>query len=107
LRACSNPRRVTSVINSWLQVAFLSLYPATSFSTQGGKSMSFDELLPALRELNRADKFRAMQFLVVELAKEEGAFLNADSDYPVWSPYNAFDAADTLLDALKLENKHA
>ncbi len=69
--------------------------------------MSFNELLPTLKELNRADKLRVMQFLLLEIAKEEGALLNAGSNYPVWSPYNAFEAASSLLEALGKENKHA
>jgi len=68
--------------------------------------MSFDELLPTLKELNRVDKLRAMQFLVIELAREEGVLLNAGAAYPIWSPFNAFDAANALLDALKAENKN-
>ena len=65
--------------------------------------MSVKELLPALRELNRADKLRVMQFLVLELAKEEDTLLTAGVDYQVWSPHNAFDAANTLLEALKAD----
>jgi hypothetical protein len=62
--------------------------------------MSLTELLPVLRSLDRADKLRAMQFLVQELAKEEGALLTRQAEYAVWSPHNAFDAADTLLGVL-------
>ena len=63
--------------------------------------MELTELLPTLRELNRIDKLRLMQFLVSELAKEENALLNVGEAYPIWSPYNSFEAASTLLDALK------
>jgi hypothetical protein len=38
--------------------------------------------------------------MMIELAKEEGVLLKPDSAYPVWSPYQVFEAADTLLDAL-------
>ena len=41
-----------------------------------------------------------MQFLVQELAREEGALLAADTEYPIWSPYDSFEAADALLHAL-------
>jgi len=45
-----------------------------------------------------------MQFLVFELAREEGvALLQPGEDYPMWTPYDAFDAASTLLNALKEE----
>lgn len=69
--------------------------------------MSYNELLPTLKELNRADKLRVMQFLLLELAREEGTLLNAGSSYPIWSPYDAVEAASSLLEALKTEDKHA
>ncbi len=68
----------------------------------GGVVLSLNELAPILRDLDRGDKLRVMQFLIQELAREEGALLGADS-YPVWSPYNSFQAADVLLEALKTE----
>jgi hypothetical protein len=63
--------------------------------------MSLDELMPSLRDLNRADKFRAMQLLVNELAREEETLLKAGAQYPVWSPYNSYEGADVLLNALR------
>lgn len=63
--------------------------------------MPLTELLPILQQLPRADKLRLVQFLVSELAKEEGVpLLSSDGSYAVWTPYNAFSAADTLLKAL-------
>jgi len=65
-------------------------------------SMSLTELFPAIKMLPRADKLRLMQFLVINLAQEEGIpLLSADAEYPIWTPLNAFDAADTLLPVLK------
>jgi hypothetical protein len=62
------------------------------------------ELLPKIQALPRADKLRLMQFLVSELAREEGiTLLQPNEDYPIWTPYDAFDAATTLLNALKEE----
>jgi hypothetical protein len=62
------------------------------------------ELLSKVQALPRADKLRLMQFLVFEFAREEGiTLLQPDEDYPIWTPYDAFDAADTLLNALKEE----
>lgn len=62
------------------------------------------ELLPKVQVLSRADKLRLMQFLVFELAREEGvALLRPDQDYPIWTPYDAFEAAETLLNALERE----
>ena len=65
--------------------------------------MTIEELLPTLHELSRADKLRAMQFLVQELAQEEEVVLNPNATYAMWTPYNAFEAADTLLKILQAE----
>ena len=64
--------------------------------------MSLAELLPALHNLPRADKFRAVQFLTAEQAQAEGS-LTADAEYPIWSPYDAHDAASTLQQFLRDE----
>ncbi len=62
------------------------------------------ELLPQVQTLPKADKLRLLQFLVSELAREEGvSLLQSDENYPIWTPYNAFDAAATLLNALQEE----
>lgn len=68
--------------------------------------MSFIELVPVVKELERADKFRLMQFLVLELAYEEGMpLLTADAEYPIYTPLNAFEAGDTLLNLLAQHNQ--
>jgi hypothetical protein len=62
------------------------------------------EVLPALRVLSRADKLRAVQYLVSELVREEETdLLTPDMRYPVWSPYDAHEAANTLLNALEAD----
>jgi hypothetical protein len=62
------------------------------------------ELLPSLKALPRADKLRAMQYLVSELAREEQVtLLEPDVAYPIWTPYDAFDAAAALIEFLKEE----
>jgi hypothetical protein len=68
--------------------------------------MSFIELVPAVKELERVDKFRLMQFLVLELAREEGMpLLTADAEYPIYTPLNAFEAGDALLNLLEQHNQ--
>ena len=57
-----------------------------------------------LSHLDRADKLRVMQFLVIELAKAEGSLLDQNVKYPIWSPYNSYQAADTLLNLLNNDN---
>lgn len=51
--------------------------------------------------MDHAGKLRAMQFLVADLAHEEGALLPPGTLYEVWSPYDAPAAADALLKMLK------
>lgn len=64
--------------------------------------MSLAELIPVLQALPHADKLRLLQFLAFDLAQEEGvSFLDPNITYPIWTPYNAFEAADTLLQALE------
>jgi hypothetical protein len=62
--------------------------------------MKLADLIPALHELPRADKFRAVQFLTAELAQGEGGLLPG-AEYPMWSPYEAHDAAATLTQYLR------
>ena len=62
------------------------------------------ELWPKLKDLSRIEKLRVMHFLVIELAGEENPELfKSGASYPVWSPLEAFDAADTLTNVLKEE----
>ena len=64
--------------------------------------MTVVELYPKVKMLPRADKLRLMQFLVIDLAQEDGIpLLAADAEYPVWTPINAFEAADTLFQMLQ------
>ena len=62
--------------------------------------MSVTELIPEVQHLSRADKFRLMQFLVVELAAAENALIEPNTEYPIWSPYDAFEAAEKMLTKL-------
>jgi hypothetical protein len=63
-------------------------------------STELTQLFPSLRELKRAEKLYVIQFLVSELAQEETPLLQSGVAYPVWSPYDAFDAAAIMLNAL-------
>ncbi len=59
------------------------------------------ELISTLRELSRSDKFYIMQLLISELAQQEADLIKPNQAYPVWSPYSADEAADTMLKALQ------
>jgi hypothetical protein len=63
--------------------------------------MSIAELLPKLQALPRAEKLQLMQFLIIELAREEGIpLVEEGTAYPIWSPYEAYDAAAVMLKTL-------
>jgi hypothetical protein len=67
--------------------------------------MSMTELYSVVQALPRGEKLRLVQLLVAELARDEGiCVLQEGAQYPVWTPYQAFDAAQALLEALKGES---
>jgi hypothetical protein len=59
------------------------------------------DFLNTLQELNRADKLYVMQVLISELAQQESDLIKAGQSYPIWSPYDAFEAANTMLKVLQ------
>lgn len=63
--------------------------------------MVSSELISTLRQLNRADKFYIMQVLISELAQQETELIKPDQYYPVWSPYDAVEAANTMSNVLQ------
>ena len=66
--------------------------------------MSLTELLPSIHALSRSDKVRLVQELIAELAQEEGL---TEGEYPVRSPYDAHEAAATLLQLLEQDKAEA
>jgi len=61
------------------------------------------ELLNTLQSLNRVDKLYVIQVLVSELAQQECDLIKQEQSYPIWSPYDAFEAANTMLEALQAD----
>ncbi len=72
--------------------------------------MLSEQLLQDLRQLDRTEKFRVAQILVSELAQEKTpveALLRPGSEFEIWSPFDAYEAAETLqamLDEHKREH---
>jgi hypothetical protein len=58
--------------------------------------MVTESLFSSLKQLDKAEKLRVMQFLLVELAQDEGVSLVPDQDYPIWTPLEAYGAADVM-----------
>jgi hypothetical protein len=63
--------------------------------------MVSSDLISTLKGLSRSDKFYIMQFLISELAQQETELIKPEQAYPVWSPYGADEAADTMLKVLQ------
>lgn len=63
--------------------------------------MNATKLLPLLKELNRAEKLYVMQVLVSELAQEEDQLIQPDLAFPIWSPFEAYEAAEVMLNVLR------
>lgn len=59
------------------------------------------ELLNTLQELSRAEKLYIAQILISELAQQEPDLIKAGQSYPIWSPYDAFTAANIMLEVLQ------
>jgi hypothetical protein len=63
--------------------------------------MTLNELLPSLHALPRADKLQLIQILAADVACSDSvAPADTGTTYSVWSPYQAFDGAATLLRVL-------
>ena len=70
--------------------------------------MLSEQLLQQLQQLNRTEKFRVVQMLVNELPQEETlveSLLRPGAEYEIWSPFDAYDAAETLQ-AMLDEHRH-
>ncbi len=65
-------------------------------------TVSFDDLLRVVHILARSEKFRLLQFVVAELAEyEKEESLTLSGTYEVWSPLDAYDAANALSEYLE------
>jgi len=64
--------------------------------------MTLADMIPAIRALPAADKLHLIRILAEELeAASDSVFTMApDVEYPIYSPYDSFDAAKAVMDAL-------
>ena len=66
--------------------------------------MSLPEVLPAVKNLSRVEKLRLIELVASDLAcAEEVSGLQAGQTYEVWSPHDAYQAAEVLRDMLEKE----
>ena len=67
------------------------------------------ELQAEVKVLSRNDKLILMHFIIDELAYEErddGMLKRGREKYPIWSPYGANEAANTLRTLLHQKDQH-
>ena len=65
--------------------------------------MTLTEILPTVRQLPAQDKIRLIRILAEELDAEENIFpFEPYKVYYLATPYNAFGAGKTLMDAMKM-----
>ena len=62
------------------------------------------ELLETVKQLSKPDKQHLVRILLSDLSEENDILPEPGRAYPIWSQYNAFEAAETLLKALETEN---
>jgi hypothetical protein len=74
-----------------------------NFQKNQETAMSVAELMPVLHTLPRTDKLKVIQLLVTDLTREEGLELQAGAAYPIWTPFEAYDAANVLMQLLEKE----
>jgi hypothetical protein len=67
--------------------------------------MSNAELLAQLRQLSRVEKFQLIQFLIAELAKEEGIVMGNEAAEILYSVHTSNSAAEQLMQLVEIENK--
>ena len=65
--------------------------------------MSLAEVLPEARALPREDKIELLRVLSKELEVEEAFPIPSGQVYPLWSPLDAFSAAEVLQQMLDEE----
>ncbi|MBE9009607.1 hypothetical protein IQ250_05245 [Pseudanabaenaceae cyanobacterium LEGE 13415] len=63
--------------------------------------MSLAELLPLVNDLNPSDKLSLFKLLAAQIPNAELQAIFSASEYPVWSPYDATEAADSLMQMIQ------
>lgn len=63
--------------------------------------MSLAELIPLVNNLSQTDKLSLFKLLAAQIPDAELQVLFSDSEYPVWSPYDATEAANILMQMIQ------
>ncbi|MEE3715525.1 hypothetical protein V2H45_02060 [Tumidithrix elongata RA019] len=69
--------------------------------------MPLSELIPLVNNLSQPDKLSLFKLLAVQLPDAELQAIFSASEYPVWSPYDATEAANILMQMIQNEQKES
>ena len=67
--------------------------------------MSLSELIPLVNNLSQSDKLSLFKLLTAQIPDAELQVIFPASEYPVWSPYDATEAANILMQMIQEEQK--
>jgi hypothetical protein len=67
--------------------------------------MSLSELIPLVNNLSQSDKLSLFKFLSAQVPDAELQSIFSASEYPVWSPYDATETANILMQMIQNELK--
>jgi hypothetical protein len=63
--------------------------------------MSLAELIPLVNDLSQSDKLSLFKLLAAQVPDAELQVIFSASEYPVWSPYHATEAANILMQMIQ------
>lgn len=63
--------------------------------------MSLAELIPLINNLSQSDKLSLFKLLAAQIPDAELQAIFSASEYPVWSPYDATEAGDILMQMIQ------
>jgi hypothetical protein len=63
--------------------------------------MSLAEIIPLVNDLSQPDKLSLFKLLAAQVPDAELQVIFSASEYPVWSPYDATEAANILMQMIR------
>ncbi len=67
--------------------------------------MSLTEIIPLVNDLSQPDKLSLFKLLAAQVPDAELQVIFSASEYPVWSPYDATEAANILMQMIRDDQK--
>jgi hypothetical protein len=63
--------------------------------------MSLTEIIPLVNDLSQPDKLSLFKLLAAQVPDAQLQVIFSASEYPVWSPYDATEAANILMQMIR------